>query len=300
MVFIPETSKSTSKSLYISPEEVSDHLIKYNITHAVVFYDIYDNINKLQKLVPNIKIYGLQYINNPNITLDIGKDLLYGVKIHSHRVSEDNKYGLDYNSISATKILDKLSENSLCYYHTQNPSSYTQYQATPIAIANLAIEYPWLKFIIGHSGSFGLYVIKPKEIDYDLSSLEEIKKYNLFLKLNVFSSGVISSAVAFSSILKNIFLDTSTYVKYKAEILTNSTKWSVGSDITFGSGNMNNFDYQLNNFSKITGQDKEEISNRGIAYLENSLGINKFKKSKDKNVNNVCWDTLDWEDDTLK
>ena len=273
--FVPGSGRKSSKEFNITPQELSEHIIKYNITDIIVFYDVYSNIEALQLLVPNIKIIALQYIMDPvKSELDLDKPLFRGIKVHSHRSTTNNDSGTDYAGKDFVNLLNKLDNNHIVYYHTQNPTSHItpNYVRT---IGYLALKFNYLKHIIGHAGAYGAGCYRPQINNYNLNETKSKTAYDSFFKTYMFAKCATAEAAVIAQELDNVFLDTSTYVTPKIPAMKMTNKWAVGSDYPFGSATMYNYDIQMSKWSKKTGRDPEEINKTALEWLDNLL---KFKK----------------------
>lgn len=271
---VPKTKKVNSNEKFISPDELVNHFKKFSITHAIIFYDKYERVQEVQKQLPELVVYPIQYISNINMVNDVGKPWCRGIKLHSHRAKIGNNWGVDYNSDEVFNLLNSLPKDYIVYYHTQNPTTYNVCNGYISTLLNNIVKFPWLKHIIGHSGSYGYMTYKP--------TTQSIH-YNQFLQVHIYSATAIHEAVLMANNFDNCFLDTSTFVKYKAEILSGSKKWCVGTDFPFAIDYQKNYDVQLNAYCKVTNQLPEDINQRGIDFIEKSLGIEKVQL-KDKKV----------------
>lgn len=272
---IPSAKSKQSVPFIITPESVAEHVKKFNITDAVLLYDVYENIEKLHSLVPECNLIGLQYVADPtNTILDLDKPFFHGVKLHSHRSKTGDLVGTEYTSQETKQLLNQLRADDIVLYHTQNPTSNRSANHVRM-IAELSIEYPWLKHIIGHSGAYGMMCYKPQRNNYDFSDKQQYKNYLSFMTSFICMRLAVKEAIELAELQPNVFLDTSTYIQPKAELFVNSERWSIGSDFPLGSEPMHNFESQMKKFEKVTGQQRDDINNRGIKFIEDSLGVEK-------------------------
>lgn len=295
----PSSSVANSKPQLCDAEMLADHLRKFNITHHLCLYsrDGYDELVKLKELCPDVTHYGVQCVfgyeeNNPtNVDtlkldrLDPNKDLCVGVKFHSHRgywerqstqfvreqtlVGSSKHYvkekittvesGLDYyNDKIVRQILEQLPENSIASFHTQGTPTPNKAYSTPLTVATLASKFPHLKFIINHCGDYGVTNAKP-------SYIKDFKTgvYTGYMDTMVSytqSRAAFHAAAEFANHMHNVFLDSSNYVKQKAEILAMTDKWTIGTDIPFGAEAIYSHTNEEKKFAKLLGQKAVEDS----------------------------------------
>lgn len=272
---IPKGKSTQSSTFLISAESVAEHIKKFSITDAVLLYDTYDNIELLHSLVPECNLIGLQYIADAsNAILDLNKPFFRGMKLHSHRSKTGDLVGTEYTSSEAKQLLNQLRADDIVLYHTQNPTSSRSSNHVRM-IAELSVEYPWLKHIIGHSGAYGMMCYKPQRDNYDFTDKQQYKNYLSFMSSFICMRLAVKEAVELAELQQNVFLDTSTFINPKAELFTASEKWSIGSDFPLGSEVMYNFEKQMKQFESVTGQHRDVINSRGIDFIENSLGVEK-------------------------
>lgn len=291
--FIPKTKKKVSQELYISPEVLANFLNKFEITHTVVLYSDYQELERLEELTPNTKLYGLKWINdiddmikNPQ-KLDIGKPLWAGVKFHSHRCFKIDKstgervYGLDYSDKTIIhKILDLLPNNSIVNMHMQGSASL-QNQANPRALYTHALVYPNLKFIISHMGCYGKGSFQPIDKYFPTSTRSKLSKkhkYHLALKkIATFSEMLVWDAVYIVNRMPNCWLNTAILYPLKKEPLRATDRWGIGSDFPFTHTTPQNwdehsYDIQFNIASNYVGKEKaEESHKKTLEWLEKDL-----------------------------
>lgn len=279
---IPASSKKNNTfTKNVSPVELADFLILNKITHTVCLYSKYSLLEEVARLVPNCKIYGVKWINDPEFdSLDQGKPLYYGVKLHSHRSSYERNgkqvMGLDYSdSRIMDKILSRLNPGELVYMHTQESISPMNY-SSPKGVLKNARKYFHLKFIIGHSGHYGGFaVVRPvdREVDYSSFFNKEDVSYLHNLSQYVLSKSVSEEAVLLTKYFPNIWLDSSVYTKQKADALKNCDRWCIGTDFPFGDVKTYTYDNQLKSFLKhmpISLIEKTYINT--ISFIETPIG----------------------------
>ena len=277
---IPSSAKNGTFTKDISPEEAAAFLKEFNITHTVILYSDYKQLEELSKLV-DTKLYGVQWVNDPyNEVLDQGKPLYYGVKVHSHRsryiYKGEEIFGLDYtNARHMDALLGRMNPGEVVYMHTQESVS-PKNGAGPRALLKNAIRYPHLKFIMGHAGHYGGFAVaRPVDRHIDTTILEhktEDKKHLHGLTQYLLAQQNTSDAGEMTNYYHNIFLDSSVYTKQKAEVLKNYKKWCIGSDFPFGDPNTYNFDKQVKSFLKHMPIEKIEAGYKNaITFLETSI-----------------------------
>ena len=186
---IYRSANPRSIEMFYSGKELADYCNFYKLTHAVVLYSDYEHIEEMNAHVENTKLYGVKWMTDlDNQTLDVGKPLFYGIKLHSHRgyrsarlydwehpkkknpeAPEDAlSYGLDYNDDVQylSKVLEKLPRGSLVYMHSQGTAD-PKNRASPKHLFALATKYCHLKFIMGHAGNYGgMGAARPGNKDY--------------------------------------------------------------------------------------------------------------------------------------
>ena len=287
--YVPDTKRKASQELYIPPIRLAEFLRKFEITHTVVLYWEYRELEELQKMVPEIKLYGVKWVLDVERataeSMDCDLPLNYGIKLHSHRcfIERDGEkiYGLDYsNKLLLAKALDHLPDNKVVYMHTQGSASL-QSMASPRSIYSLSLEYPNLKFIIGHMGAFGKGSMKPipkyfKPVTRKKITRDQRYYFNLH-KSFVFHSMLVQDAVFIANNTRNVFLDTSIGYPIKDKVLRGCNKWGIGSDYPFTHVKVNDwenhsYDYQLRLFQKFTSIEEVEKSHQNtIDFLEKDL-----------------------------
>lgn len=296
---VPNSANKSSQEIYISPERLGAFLNKFEITHAVVLYTDYKELEELDELCPNTEIYGLRWINDingcvkdPENMLDIGKRLWRGVKFHSHRsyrmVNGEKEYGTDYSdSRLVGKILDLLPDNSIICMHTQGSASLHN-QATPRAIYKLAMLYPNLKFIISHAGAYGKGAYDPVPRYFPpvtrKEQSQEQKAYQAMRTVFHFSEMLIRDAVYLVNRIPNLFLNTSVLYPLKRIPLQHTDRWGIGSDFPFTSvtptrWDDHSYDAQVQLANNYVGEDKQRRSHEITLHWINS-DICKVKKKK--------------------
>ena len=209
-------------------EGVVDYIKRSELTHVVALYTNYEDIIDLQYRLPELTIYALQWIDVNNlkkIKLDLDKPLFRGIKIHTERnCSNKKKNYIYYNMCSLSPILDKLPDDSIVLGHFQGTPT-----SSPTSFTRLALKYPKLKFIIGHSGNYGLMCYKP---NIDKNFFEDNNKKE-FMSLYINAVQSIESAVILANETQNVFLDSSIYSKHKQELFNKTDKIGFGSDYPF-------------------------------------------------------------------
>lgn len=287
--YVPDTKRKASQELYIPPIRLAEFLKKFEITHTVVLYWDYRELEELQKMVPDITLYGVKWVldveRSTYESMDCDLPLNYGIKMHSHRCYKmrdgEKIYGLDYSDKSLlAKTLDILPDNKLVYMHTQGSASL-QSMASPRSIYSLSLEYPNLKFIMGHMGAFGKGSMKPIPKYFKAVTRKKITKdqryYSNLHKSYVFHSMLVRDAVFIANNTDNIYLDTSIGYPIKNEVLRGCKKWGIGSDYPFTHVKVDDwenhsYDYQLRLFQKFTSVEEAEESHQNtIDFIEKDL-----------------------------
>ncbi len=256
------TLVSRGKSINVSVKEFVENLNYQKITDVVVLYSDYKELEEVNKLAPNTRLYGLQYISDPNVDLDVGKPLFKGVKLHNTR----HKVKYDYYIEDIGKILDKLPDNSIILYHIQNRTRLVVNDLDKIQM--LAIQYPNLKHILGHSGAYGGMMLGyPK----DKSNLNEFRK-----RLRNFCN--FTSDFNYSTIIannhSNVFCDAAILncAKYKAKILGNNTiKVGIGTDFNFGTTDSYSFNHNINTLAKHGGVCRFFVNKSAYIFLNEEI-----------------------------
>ena len=264
---IPTSAKNGTFTIDLTAQQAADFITTYGITHTVILYSEYDELEKLSHLVPNTKLYGVKWINDPEFDeLDHGKPLCWGVKLHSHRSryvrNGVETFGLDYTDARLMgKILDRLNPGELVYMHTQESLSPLN-KSCPRAVLKNARKYIHLKFIIGHAGHYGGFAVaRPVDRLIDTTNRDEKsedKKHLHGLSQYLLAKQNTLDAAIAARYHHNIFLDSSVYTSQKAEVLAEYGKWCVGSDFPFGSPDTYNFDKQVKQFLKHMPMEKIE------------------------------------------
>lgn len=298
--FIPKTKKKSSQELHITPEKLADFLNKFKITHNVVLYSDYAELEELDRLTPNTKLYGLKWVNDvngsieDNSLLDIGKPLWAGLKFHSHRCfrvdkkTGEREYGLDYSDHTTIgKILEILPDNTIINMHTQGSASLHN-QASPRAIYSLALKYPNIKFIISHMGAYGKGSFQPNPKYYPVVKFSEQSKeqkmHNSLLKIADFSQMLVNDAAYLVDRLENLYLNTSVLYPLKREALKITDKWGIGSDFPFTHTTPQNweehsYDIQVKLATNYVGAEKVEASHRKtLDWIERDITMPRDKK----------------------
>jgi len=278
---IPSSAKKGSTfTKDVTPQEAASFLKQFEITHTVILYSDYALLEELSTLV-DTKLYGVKWINDPFLDeLDQGKPLYYGVKVHSHRSSYSYKgkdyQGLDYtNARHMDALLSRLEPGELVYMHTQESVSPVNI-AGPRSVLKNMIRYPHLKFIMGHAGHYGGFAVaRPvnRQIDTTIRDHKsEDKKHLHGLTQYLLAQQNTSDAGEMTRYYHNLFLDTSTYTKQKAEVLKNYDNWCIGSDFPFGQPATHDFDKQVRSFLKHVDMKKIEQGYRNaIAFIETPI-----------------------------
>lgn len=233
----PRSKNKNSVEHKITPGELDKHLNHYGVTHHLCLYE-QTKPNLLVQLKSKAKVYACQamYATTPEqayeidrIPLHVGnyKDVV-GVKFHSHRgywnIDGNQQTGFDYSDTKTiARVLDRLPEHSIVSMHTQGTASLNN-TSTPLAIAHLAVKYPELRFIINHAGDYGATGYRP--------SPDKLKRMDNVLPF-IASLSLVRQAMEVCDALPNVFLDTSVIFLQKASILTESTRWVIGSDIPY-------------------------------------------------------------------
>lgn len=252
---IPKTKKKVSQTLHIPPARLAEFNNKYKITHAVVLYNDYADLEELDRLTPNTKIYGLQWINYPETMPEIHSDkpLWVGLKFHSHRCyrttpeGEDQIYGLQYASEAKLiqKILDKLPPNAVINFHLQGSASLFN-QANARSLYKFALANPMLKFIISHAGCYGKGSFAPVPKYFPPTTAKDMSKeqkyHNSMLMMNHFSTLCVEDAVFVAEALENTWLNTAVFYPVKREPLKKTRRWGIGSDYPFCAGTPTNWE----------------------------------------------------------
>lgn len=277
---IPSSKRSSSTALQVSPEQAAAYLKKYNITHTVILYSDYTYIEQLSKLV-DTKLYGVKWLNDPEYdSLDQGKPLYYGVKIHSHRGTYlrggVRTYGVDYTHGKVMDgLLTRLNANEIVYMHMQGSSSPVNW-AYPRTMLKWACKYPHLKFIMGHAGIYGgMDTLRPTVrpiFDTSLQSTNEGKTFLNSMQGYLFAIRNMTDAAEFTLYTHNLFLDTSVHNYLKGDILKNYSKWCIGSDFPFGTESVYSFDNQCNLFLKhITIEQLQDRFKAALNFIETDV-----------------------------
>lgn len=295
--------------MFYSGKELAEYCNFFKLTHAVVLYDSYEHIEEMNAHVNNTVLYGVKWmVDFDNQTLDIGKPLFKGVKLHSHRGyrpaklydweapgkcrpdSNELSYGLDYSDTKyLDKVLSKLPTGSLVYMHSQGTPD-PKNRASPKHLFSLATRYCNLKFIMGHAGNYGgMGAAKPsyKEVPHELQ--KSASTYTNSVRGYATSLVAFDASVTYANNCHNLFLDTSCFTKEKALALAKTTKWAVGSDYPFGGnsgdGSKNftaedfkrrsfiwNYDVQRDRFASVLGEDVVGRSHdHAIDYIETPI-----------------------------
>jgi folate-dependent phosphoribosylglycinamide formyltransferase PurN len=291
--FVPDTKKQNSQSLHITPERLANFLNKFKITHNIVLYSNYEELEELDRLTPNTKLYGLKWVNDiHDLTkhpekLDIGKPLWAGLKFHSHRCFSIDKetgekvYGLDYSDVRLIgKILEHLPDNSIINMHTQGSASLKN-MACPRAIYNIAMKYPNLKFIISHMGAYGKGAYDPVYKYFPNVRLSEQsqdqKKYQQMRQVFHVSEMLVRDAVYLVERLPNLFLNTAILYPLKRQPLNDTDRWGLGSDYPFTHTTPTNwdehsYDVQVNLANNYVGEEKQLRSHHiALEWIEKDI-----------------------------
>lgn len=248
---------SKSKGLFVSVEQSAENIINQKLTDVVILYSDYEFLEQLQKLCPNVRLYGLQYVNNFNIKLDLKKSLFKGLKLHNSRA--EIKYDYKYEILSP--LFNQLPENSLILYHTQQRTILNKNNLEEIQ--TLAVKYPKLKHILGHSGAYGVDIFLIK--DKNNTNYNYVRKLFSNAKSDFFYSTILANNYP------NIFCDTAIYAIEKAKQLSNTLKFGIGTDFNFGNKDIYNFDKQINQFVKYTGVSKHIINRNSYIFLNETI-----------------------------
>lgn len=228
---IPSASKSNSNEFISTVESVYNYITKSHITHACILYTNYNQLEELSKLLPDVKLYGLQYydISLENTlfnyqTIESDKPLWKGLKIHSHRNFSTNSI-ISYSTKGIlSNLFKKLPEGSIVLPHFQGSLG-----SHPLDMLNNMVHFNHLKFIIGHSGNYGHMSYKPNIIEnqYDFNKKE-------LFKLFLISINSITDSVILANELPNVYLDSSVFAVHKNIIFNNTEHSGFGSDFPLG------------------------------------------------------------------
>lgn len=311
---IYRSANPRSIEMMYSGKELAEYCNHYKITHAVVLYSDYEHIEEMNAHVENTKLYGVKWmIDLDNQTLDIGKPLFYGIKLHSHRGYRDASlydwsafkrknpdvepgtlsYGMSYDDDVQylSKVLTKLPKGSLVYMHSQGTPD-PKNRASPKHFLNLATKYCNLKFIMGHSGNYGgMGAARPGNRDIPTDIQEGNAIYKTALRGYVTSITAFNESVTYANYVHNLFLDSSCFTKEKAIALKNTERWAIGSDYPFGGntsvtdGNFTtdhfkkrsfiwNYDAQHDKFVSVLGQEAVDRTHaNAIKYIETPIEV---------------------------
>lgn len=309
---IYRSANKRSIEMHYTGKELAEYCNHYELTHAVVLYSSYEYMEELKHYAPNTKLYGVKWmIDFDNQELDIGKEMFYGVKLHSHRgyrsarlydwehpkkknkdAAEDElSYGLDYSDDNAYlyKVLEKLPTGSLVYMHSQG-SPDPKNRANPKHFLNLALKYTNLKFIMGHAGGYGaMAAAKPAKRDIPLEIQNGASLFKTSNAGYLAAVSLFKESVWYANKLHNLFLDSSCFTKEKAIALGECRdRWAIGSDYPFGAnkgqGNINftkddfkksviwNYDTQYRSFVRILGEDRVNKTHQdAVRYIETPI-----------------------------
>lgn len=267
---VPATLKSNSQEFNISIEQVANYIKESHITHACILYTNYDQLEKLSNLLPNVKLYGLQYYDiGMHNTLfddqkfDSDKPLWKGIKIHSHRNYSINQI-INYSTKGLlSSLFHKLPNNSIILPHFQGSLG-----SHPLDLMNNMNNYMNHKFIIGHGGTYGFMTYKPT-IEKDKFDLN---KQNLFY-LYLTSLNSVTVAVNLANEMPNVWLDSSIFTVHKNIIFNNCENSGFGSDYPLGMMKDHFLQKQetlyCNSFNKNIHLNS--IHTRTIKFLESSI-----------------------------
>lgn len=270
---IPETKKRTP--LHVSPQQMIDYIIKYNLSHAVILYkDIEEYREVRNNVLQTVKLYPLKWITDVDVEVkQLQEEEAVGVCVHSHRGTVDESiYGLDYAGRPIHKIFKNLPENFIVCVHTQGVNSYRNISRA-MSVVKWAAKYPHLKFLIEHTGSY-----LRKEFYPSVKSWDDLQEGNghvpAFLQDAIGSESCIQEALLASKKMHNIFCDSSivSAKNYKAKLLDQSKDWAFGSDWPF-ENDLCSVDKQVKIFQKhynYTDEDIQAIHQRGVDFLEKS------------------------------
>ena len=214
--------KSRNKDELVSTVlDVKQYIEREELSHAVIFYSDKNEMDELREELPNVKLYSVRWVTNLSQFPD--KDDI-GIKLHSSRgKSSKDEYGIDYTSIKLFNYLQKLEKGTKVFLHTQGSTSVTN-KARPWAIANLAIKNPDLKFIICHSGSYGLHSYYP----------ETFHKNHTFTAMS--HELLVRESIYAAKNIPNIKLDCSILISvshYKSKLLVEYGDFLTASDFPF-------------------------------------------------------------------
>ena len=227
-IHLGKVYKSTNKlshEQYTSPQEVFEFIMKCKITHAVIIYTCINEYRELRALVPeNIKLYPIKWVIDPTQT-NLFNEETVGVKLHHIRGNIDGENLFkDYDSPAMVKFLKTLPDGYLVCPHFQGASKVVD-GSRPIAIAKHALKFPNLKFIIYHSGNFGLNCYYTTELHEQLTFVAMCAETAVF------------EACLAAEKLPNVFLDSSMLISpnhYKTQhLIKHLNKLALGSDFPF-------------------------------------------------------------------
>lgn len=308
---IYRSANPRSIEMMYSGKELAEYCNHFKLTHAVVLYSDYEHIEEMNAHVDNTKLYGVKWMTDlDNQTLDIGRPLFYGVKLHSHRgyraaslydwesykgknknaVEGALSYGMSYDDEwYLQKVLNKLPAGSLVYMHSQGTPD-PKNRASPKHLLALATKYCNLKFIMGHSGNYGgMGAARPGNRDVPVDVQEGNSVFKTAIRGYVASIASFNESVTYANYVHNLFLDSSCFTKEKGLALKNTEKWAIGSDYPFGSnslvgdGNFTsdhfkkrsfiwNYDAQHDHFVRTMGQEAVDRSHtNAIKYIETPI-----------------------------
>lgn len=271
---IPTTKKLTP--LHVSPQQMIDYILKYNLTHALILYRDINEYREVRMAIPNeIKLYPLKWIVNIEKEVNelFEEPEAVGVCVHSHRGTVDNTtFGLDYSGREIHKIFSRLPENFIVCVHTQGVNSYRNISRA-LSVVKWAAKYPHLKFLIEHCGSYLRKEFYPKITKWEDFNGEGHAP--AFLQDAIGSNACIQEAVLASEKMHNIFLDSSivSSKNYKGDLLSKSNQWAFGSDWPF-EVDLVPVDKQVKVFQKhygYTDEQIQEVHKRGVEFLETPI-----------------------------
>lgn len=236
----------------VTKEEFIENIIKSNLTDVVVLYSNYYDLEFIQQQLPNINLYGLQYIKSLNDKLDIDKPLFKGIKLHNRR----NTDNYSYSDSGIIKLLNKLREDDIILFHTQTREKLGECNLDEIN--RLASKYKQYKFILGHSGAYGLHTAKPLNFNH-INYFYFLRKY-----LNTKSDFYFSADLSMNH--SNIFCDSSIYTPQKGKSMRNTLKFGIGTDFPFNKSTIS-FDKQITQYIKTSGMCFHMINKSAWLYL---------------------------------
>lgn len=256
-----------TETIRTSVKEVKEYIQSNELTHCCILYTDYHEFLELKNELPDVTFYGCKWVTDfENLVLD---KKACGIKLHSSRGPQGP---IDYVDRRMNGLLEQLPDNYIVYFHTSEMLS-TKSQSTPLVVFTHAIKFPKLKFIVGHSGSFGLRTFYPTNKDKP--------GYKACLKIALLSECMVETAITGADKLKNVYLDSSLLINRgtpKVWVLAKSKRWCFGSDYPFnkvvGSTEHTPIKSQEELMIKSFNHTREDIDRihlNGIQFFENQL-----------------------------